>query len=138
MSVQLQKAGTYPNGDPCFPDKARLSTVGSFVKISIDGNRPSDDWSTRALILIHRVLCHWPSIIYTNISIQDKNLSNKYAKYINYYLNSNYGCQKRAANQCVFAGNTNLRGRLSTVDLLIKVACFVKKKVISVCIIKSS
>ncbi len=26
------------------------------------------------------------------------------------------------------AGNTNIRGRLSTVDLLIKVACFVKKQ----------
>jgi len=29
----------------------------------------------------------------------------------------------------VKAGNTNGRGRLSTVDLLIKVACFVKKEI---------
>jgi hypothetical protein len=36
---------------------------------------------------------------------------------------------------CVFSrmvrpGNTNLRGRLCTVDLLIKVACFVKELVV--------
>jgi hypothetical protein len=30
----------------------------------------------------------------------------------------------------ISAGNTNLRGRLSTVDLLIKVASFVKKQII--------
>ncbi len=31
----------------------------------------------------------------------------------------------------VKAGNSNRRGRLSTVDLLIKVACFVKQQVMS-------
>ncbi len=35
----------------------------------------------------------------------------------------------------VYAGNTNCRGRLNTVDLLIKVACFVKTKIM---LIKSS
>ncbi len=37
--------------------------------------------------------------------------------------NSRISCQKSRVNP----GNTNLRGKLSTVDLLIKVACFVTK-----------
>ncbi len=37
-----------------------------------------------------------------------------------------------------FAGNTNGRGRLRTIDLLIKVACFVKKNVNSIFNIKSN
>jgi hypothetical protein len=31
---------------------------------------------------------------------------------------------------CTLPGNTNSRGRLNTVDLLTRVACFVKKKII--------
>ncbi len=47
-----------------------------------------------------------------------------------------YGCNKTAS--LVAPGNTNSGGRLSTVDLLIEVACFVKKNINDIFNVKRS